>query len=231
MTRPGASDTVRSHCLSSVCRADGFDKTMAGTWSCILALALHPEVQRKGRRIVDARLDGRLPDFSDFGTIPYVDAIVNESLRWNPVAPLGVPHCARQDDYYEGHFIKKGTMVFSNIWALLKDENAYGKNTDRFIPERWLTQDGAFNSDMETEAAFGFGRRICPGKGNVADKAINFPKILTRVVEIAREVMWLTVASLLVTFEIGYPVGKDGVPLNAENIDTTYSQRPVKWVV
>jgi cytochrome P450 len=159
---------------------DGFVKTMAGTWSCILALALHPEVQQKGRVIIDARLEGRLPDFSDFGTLPYVDAIVNESLRWNPVTPLGVPHCARQDDYYEGHFIKKGTMVFGNIWALLRDEMTYGKDTDKFIPERWLTQDGTFNPDMDTDAAFGFGRRICPGKGDITSQSI-FSKVLTHL--------------------------------------------------
>jgi cytochrome P450 len=152
------------------CLANGIDKTMASTWSCILALALHPDIQRKGHAIVDAIFEGRLPDFSDIDTIPYVDAIVNESLRWNPVTPLGVPHCAREDDHYDGHLIKKGTMVFGNIWALLRDENAYGSDTDKFIPERWLTKDGTFNTDMDTETAFGFGRRICPGKGNFADE-------------------------------------------------------------
>jgi cytochrome P450 len=140
---------------------------MAGLCSCILALALHPEIQRKGRAIADARLDGRLSDFSDFGTMPYVDAIVHESLRWNPVTPLGVPHCARQDDHYDGRVIKKGTMVFANIWALLRDEMSYGKDTNKFIPERWLNPDGTFNAHMDTETAFGFGRRICPGKGKL----------------------------------------------------------------
>jgi len=49
-----------------------------------------PEVQRRGQQAVDKVLLGqRLPDFSDFGSIPYVDAIVKEVLRWRPVVPLG----------------------------------------------------------------------------------------------------------------------------------------------
>lgn len=50
-----------------------------------------PDVQRKGQEAVDEVLFGdRLPDFSDFGNIPYVDAIVKEVLRWKAVLPLGM---------------------------------------------------------------------------------------------------------------------------------------------
>jgi cytochrome P450 len=140
---------------------------MAAVWSYVLTIALHPCVQRKGQAAVDAAVVGRLPNFSDFGTIPYVDAIVHEVFRWNPITPLGVPHVARQDDYYNGHLIPKGTMVFGNIYALLHDEKVYGDDPDKFIPERFLTKDGslddALNREMDT--AFGWGRRVCPGKG------------------------------------------------------------------
>ena len=50
----------------------------------------NPEVQVKAQAEIDRVLDnGRLPSFSDFGSLPYIDAIVKESLRWNPVVPLG----------------------------------------------------------------------------------------------------------------------------------------------
>ena len=102
-----------------------------------------------GQAAVDAALEGRLPTFKDFGKIPYVDAIVGEVFRWSPITPLGVPHVSRQDDYYDGHFISKGTMVFGNIWALLRDENIYGVNTDKFIPERFITKDGKIDATMD----------------------------------------------------------------------------------
>ena len=53
-------------------------------------MVLYPEVQVKAQRELDRVIGrGRLPNFSDYGTLPYVDAIVKESLRWNPVVPLG----------------------------------------------------------------------------------------------------------------------------------------------
>jgi len=138
---------------------------MAVIWSYVLAISLHPDVQRKGQAAIDAAVEGRLPNFTDFGTIPYVDAIVNEVFRWNPITPLGVPHVARQDDYYDGHLISKGTMVFGNLWVLLRDENVYGADTDKFIPERFITKDGVLDTTIDMDTAFGWGRRICPGKG------------------------------------------------------------------
>ena len=52
-------------------------------------MVLYPEIQEKAQREIDSVCDARLPDFSDYGRIPYVDAILKETLRWNPVVPLG----------------------------------------------------------------------------------------------------------------------------------------------
>jgi cytochrome P450 len=55
-------------------------------------MVLNPEVQQKAQAAIDAIIGGsRLPDLSDRGTIAYIDAIVYETLRWKPVAPL-CPH-------------------------------------------------------------------------------------------------------------------------------------------
>ena len=76
-----------------------------------------------------------------------------------------------QDDIYDGHFIPKGTMVFGNLWALLRDESIYGPDVDKYIPERFLNKEGAINPTKEFylyDTAFGWGRRICPGKGELS---------------------------------------------------------------
>lgn len=53
-------------------------------------MILYPEIQKKARQELDSLLScDRLPEFSDRGSLPYIDAIVNESLRWHPVVPLG----------------------------------------------------------------------------------------------------------------------------------------------
>ena len=53
-------------------------------------MTLYPEVQKKAKAEIDAVIgNDRLPSFSDRGNLPYVEALVQEVFRWNPVAPLG----------------------------------------------------------------------------------------------------------------------------------------------
>ncbi|KAG5646917.1 hypothetical protein DXG03_001993 [Asterophora parasitica] len=52
-------------------------------------MVLYPDVQRKARdEIVKVVGRGRLPDFKDRDKLPYIEALLQELLRWNPVAPL-----------------------------------------------------------------------------------------------------------------------------------------------
>ena len=56
----------------------------------MLAMTLYPEVQARAQEEID-RVVGhdRLPDFSDRDNLPYVEAILMETLRWHPITPLG----------------------------------------------------------------------------------------------------------------------------------------------
>lgn len=50
----------------------------------------HPEVQRRAQEEINSVVGGqRLPDFEDRASLPYVDAVLRETMRWRPVAPLG----------------------------------------------------------------------------------------------------------------------------------------------
>lgn len=80
-------------------------------------MAMHPEVQKTAQAELDAVIGShRLPYYTDRSSLPYIDAIVKECLRWQPVAPLGVVHKSIADDEYKGYFIPKGTLVMANIW-------------------------------------------------------------------------------------------------------------------
>ena len=82
-----------------------------------LAMSLHPEVQRKAHAELDAVVGhDRLPDFSDRDSLPYLNAIIKESLRWMSVTPLGLAHCTTEDDEFGGYFIPAGSIVMANIW-------------------------------------------------------------------------------------------------------------------
>lgn len=84
----------------------------------LLAMTLHPEAQRRAQRELDEVVgSGRLPQYSDRDSLPYVSAIIKECLRWQPVGPLGVPHLATADDIYKDqYFIPKGSIVIGNSW-------------------------------------------------------------------------------------------------------------------
>ena len=80
-------------------------------------MSLHPEIQQKAQSEID-RVVGldRLPGLKDREKLPYVDAIVREVLRWQPVAPMGLPHMTTKDDICEGYLIPKGALILANIW-------------------------------------------------------------------------------------------------------------------
>ncbi len=60
-----------------------------------LAMLLYPEVQKTGQAEIDTVIGPtRLPSFTDRATLPYVNAIVTEVLRWHTVGPLGSIRCS-----------------------------------------------------------------------------------------------------------------------------------------
>ncbi|KAJ3722204.1 cytochrome P450 [Lentinula raphanica] len=180
----------------------GADTTELTLRSFILAMALHPAIQKKGQEAVDRALGGsRMPTLSDFGTIPYVDAIINETLRWKPAVTVTIPHGALQDDVYENYLIPKDSIVIANIAAILSDEKAYGSRTDEFRPERFLLPDGSLNKNMNSNPAFGYGRRQCTGMA------------------MSRELTWMTVASVLCSIDVGRAISPQGQLLDPATIE------------
>ena len=74
-----------------------------------------PKAQAELDRVVGT---DRLPTFEDMASLPYVTAIVSETLRWRPVAVLGgTPHASIADDTYRGMFIPKGSTVIAPLWS------------------------------------------------------------------------------------------------------------------
>ncbi|KIJ06205.1 hypothetical protein PAXINDRAFT_20589 [Paxillus involutus ATCC 200175] len=146
--------------------AAGAESTVSSLSSFFLAMVLHPNVQARAQAELDSVIGpGRLPDYNDRPLLPYINAIVKEVLRWNPVAPLGLPHMVTKDDIYNGYFIPAGTTIIGNTWTILHDERNYSRPMD-FVPERFLNSDNTENEEIldPATAAFGYGCRICPSR-------------------------------------------------------------------
>lgn len=179
----------------------GSDTSIGVLYSFVLAMALHPDVQKKAQKALDEVVgDQCLPDFTDFRRLPYLAAVVNEVFRWHPVTPFAVYHVSTEDDTYNGYDIPKGSIIIPNAWAVLRDESIFGPDTDKFIPERFVKADGSTNPDLsDVDVAFGFGRRACPGRF------------------IARDTIWVMAASILTAYDISEAVDMDGRKLTAES--------------
>lgn len=141
-----------------------YETTAATLMVFVLAMVLCPDVQKRAQAEIDSVVGrDRLPMLEDRESLPYIDAIVRETFRWQPVVPLGVPHAASSDDVYDGYFIPKGAIITYNTWGITRDEKRY-PNASSFIPERFIDADGALTRDDPAEYIFGLGRRICPGR-------------------------------------------------------------------
>ena len=80
-------------------------------------MARNTDIMRTAQRQLDGVLGGeRLPDHSDIDDLPYIVAIVKESLRWAPPAPMGTTRRLMEDDVYRGMFIPRGATMVENIW-------------------------------------------------------------------------------------------------------------------
>lgn len=54
-------------------------------------MTLYPEVQAKARAELDQVIGTRLPTAADKDSTPYLNAVLLETLRWHPMAPIGAP--------------------------------------------------------------------------------------------------------------------------------------------
>ncbi|KAF5343467.1 hypothetical protein D9758_011861 [Tetrapyrgos nigripes] len=171
----------------------GSDSSIALMRCAILALATHPEVQERAQKELDSVLgtggsNARLPDYTDRGDLPYLSAIISETLRYYPVTPL--------DDLYEGYYIPKGSTVIGNSWAILHDEQLY-PDPMTYNPSRFLKTNSDSGKEIEPQPnpalyAFGFGRRICPGRW------------------LALDTSWLVISCILATCTIKKALDSDG---------------------
>jgi hypothetical protein len=95
----------------------GSETTSAFLNSWILAMLKNPHVFKKAQEEVD-RVVGlsRLPSWQDEKDLPYLRAIIKELLRTRPPNKIGIQYCTTEDDWYEGYFIPKGSVVILDWW-------------------------------------------------------------------------------------------------------------------
>jgi len=121
--------------------------------------------------------------WSDTRHMPYLDAVVREGLRIHPAIGLSLERIVPSSGLTIGkHYLPPSTIVGCNAWALHRDENIFGKETDEWRPERWLECSQEARSEMNGALfSFGMGPATCIGKNISLMEIYKFvPALLSR---------------------------------------------------
>ncbi|KAI6025685.1 cytochrome P450 [Pisolithus orientalis] len=165
----GGAETV-SLCSITLATTEPLAQTSSTLLVFLLAMVLYPEAQAQAQEEIDRVVgDTRLPEFRDRENLPYVEAVLLETLRWHPSIPLMLPHTTTTADVFHGMYIPKGATVLTNLWAITRNEMHY-PNPAAFNPGRHLTASGTLNQSTASPY-LGLDRRICPGR-RIADQSL-----------------------------------------------------------
>ena len=147
---------------------DIFDMVTAGyessaiTLACLFhALAQNPEAEAKLHAELDAVLNGRPPTIADLPQLPYLQQVVNETMRRYPAIYMNVRQSIKDDEVL-GYRIPANSIVIINIYGL-HHHTDYWSQPLSFSPERFAAQ----NENQITKFTFlpfANGPRKCIGE-------------------------------------------------------------------
>ncbi|CAE6428381.1 unnamed protein product [Rhizoctonia solani] len=159
----------------------GADTSAISILVFILAMTLNQHVLLKAQAEIDQVIgQDRLPEMNDRESLPYLECVLREVLRWQPVTPIGLPPklfrmYALKTMNTKAILSPKGRLC--NVWAIGHNESVYHA-PEQFNPDRFL------DPQVPKPPSFGFGRRSCPG------------------VHLAESTLFITMASMLAVFNI-----------------------------
>jgi cytochrome P450 len=129
------------------------------TWTFYL-LSRHPEVARRVRVEVAQALGGRSPTYQDLGRMPYALQVLKESMRLYPPV-YAISRRAVKDLPVDDFMIKRGTILFINIYAMHRNAEIY-PDPERFDPDRFSPENEKQRA-RDAYLPFGAGPRNCIG--------------------------------------------------------------------
>lgn len=156
VTVPFLRDTIMNYIIA------GRDTTaVALTWAVHL-ISTHPHVQAKVIEEVDRVLGGRAPDYDSVKELPYLKAVILETLRLYPPVPIDVKMCTKATTLPSGHTIRPPFPVLYLIYAMGRDTSRWGPDAAQFRPERFI--DAPLKRSVYEYPVFNAGPRTCLGQ-------------------------------------------------------------------
>ncbi|CAI8585916.1 unnamed protein product [Vicia faba] len=139
------------------------DTVSSVTVWAMTALMKNPRVMKKVQEEIRKAYQGKgFIEEEDVQNLPYLKAVIKESMRLYPILPILFPRETMKEIEIEGYTIPNKTLVYVSAWAIHRDPETW-ENPEEFYPERFLGSDIDFKGQDFELIPFGSGRRICPG--------------------------------------------------------------------
>ena len=142
------------------------DSLMFLIWALSLPQNLHYQDHLRAKLSHISVDDQGLPCPRELTHLPYLNAILRESLRMYSPLPAFEPRVCGVDTVVDGYNIPAGTVVGMSPYCLHREENVYPEPL-KFAPERWLKEDGSLIAESDARNryfwAFSSGARMCIG--------------------------------------------------------------------
>ncbi|KAG6540967.1 hypothetical protein Mapa_017637 [Marchantia paleacea] len=140
----------------------GTDSSAVAVEWAMSALLKHPHAMDRVQEELDAAVGAdKMVDESDIPKLPYLQAVVKETLRLYAVAPLLLPRLSREPSSIAGFLIPANTQIYINAHSIFRDPTAW-KNPLHFDPSRFIGSSIDVRGNHFELIPFGAGRRMCP---------------------------------------------------------------------
>ncbi|KAM5346071.1 hypothetical protein ACJ41O_009076 [Fusarium nematophilum] len=198
LEKSGISEEQAAYAAGGLVEA-GSESTSTVINAWIRVCQIYPNVVTAAQEELDRVVGSeRMPTYADEDNLPYIRAMVKETLRFWPITKPGMNHASTEDDWYNGYFIPKGSVVMLNWWAIHYDDNRW-KDPDTYDPTRYLSDPytsaesvNLSDGNARDHFAYGAGRRICSG------------------MHLAQNSLFINMARTLWAFNIKCAKGEDG---------------------
>ena len=155
-----SDEEVRDQVVSLI--AAGYDTTSAAVAWTLLSVATHPEVRERARAEVALIVGDDDLAVPHLAALPYLDAVVSESLRLHPPGPFSARKAIAPFEL-GGHTIPAGRMVVYSAYETQRDPDIW-PDPLRFDPDRWIPGSPTHREPGPFEfVPFGGGYRRCIG--------------------------------------------------------------------
>ncbi|KAH9528103.1 Thromboxane-A synthase [Dermatophagoides farinae] len=141
----------------------GYETTASTLTFCMYELAKHPNIQNKLYDEIKTIIDrGETLDFNNIMKLPYLDAVISETLRKHPPALLLSREAMEEYHIPEYKYtLEKDEAITIPVYAIHHDPEYY-PNPETFNPDRFMPEN-RHNIVPYTYLPFGGGPRNCIG--------------------------------------------------------------------